>query len=123
MAGKSRGVTDIAAVLHHRCLGTLDAGGVDRPIRRARRRQFGDDLGEFTQIVVAQTLGHVVHWIGHAHMLAEHQQLHRHIKCLLRAKGRHARKSRLALLAMTGKTNWQPLLHALRGGGCRNNSK
>jgi hypothetical protein len=38
LAGKSHGVADIAAVLRNERAGAFDARGVDRPVRRARRR-------------------------------------------------------------------------------------
>jgi hypothetical protein len=66
-------VTEIPAVLRNQRPGALDAGGIDRPIGWAWRRQFGNGLGEFAQIVVAQSLRHVVHGIGDAQVLAKHQ--------------------------------------------------
>jgi hypothetical protein len=40
-----------------------------------------------SEIVVRQRLRHLVHRIEHAQLFTEHEQLDRHIRGLLRAKG------------------------------------
>ena len=54
--------------------------------RRRRLRQFGDEVGKGSQVVVGQRLCHLVHRLEDAQLFAEHEELDQRIRRLLRAE-------------------------------------
>src|SRR3954447_16682977 len=106
-------VTEIAAMLLAQRARLVHARGVGIVGDRLRRRQLRDDVGRLLQLGVGEPLRHLVHGLGDAQPVAEHEQLHRDIEGRLRAERRRLGQLRGASLAVAGKTRRQPCVERL----------
>src|SRR6267378_558414 len=119
LPGESRGVTEIAAVLRNDLLRVLDPRRIARVGRRDRRGELRDEFGEGAQFVVGQALGHLVHQLDFAQLLAKHIELDQRIVLLLGAERGDILVCGLPLLAMARETGRKPFLQGRRRGGER----
>ena len=110
-------MADVAAVLADQHLPPLEAGRIGGLGDGLRRRQLGDVVGERAQIVVAEALHRIIHYIVAAQLLAKHEQLDQGIGRRLRTEGGDLGSSRLPLLAMAGEARSDALLERGRRGG------
>src|SRR5262249_20601241 len=83
-AGKIRVMAEVAPVLLDKLAGPFESGRITGLPDRARRRQFGNGIGQAAQIVVGEPLRLRIHRLDGAELFSEHVELSHDIKRRLR---------------------------------------
>lgn len=65
-------MAEVTSVLLDERLGPFHAGGISGAAGRLRRRQLGNEIRHVAQIVVPQSLHHLVHRFDDAQLFPEH---------------------------------------------------
>ena len=112
-------MAEVAAVLLGERPGPFHARGIDGTGRRLRRRQLRKVRRHAAQIVVVESLHHLVHRFDDAQLFPEHEQLDGQVEGRLTAERGHLGNCRLSVRAVAGEAWSEPRFKRIGVGGQR----